>query len=96
MSTNALQIIGSQKDLQKFVEVVIDKLNINKTTEVSINSENDRLSQRRCADLLGVSVTTLISYKRKKLLPFFKIGSRVFYSKKQVLNAIKKGNIQIQ
>ena len=95
MST--LQIIGSQKDLQKFVEVVIDKLNINKqTTNISINSENDRLSQRQCADLLGVSVTTLISYKRKKLLPFFKIGSRVFYSKKQVLNAIKKGNIQIQ
>ncbi|HIP34101.1 MAG TPA: DNA-binding protein [Bacteroidia bacterium] len=94
MST--LQIIGSQKDLQKFVEVVIDKLNIQKPTQTTINSENDRLSQRECADLLGVSVTTLISYKRKKFLPFFKIGSRVFYSKKQVLNAIKKGNIQIQ
>jgi len=90
MSKNSLQIIGSQKDLERFVEVVIDKLKINK------NLENDRLSQQQCADLLGVSVTTLISYKRKKFIPFFKIGSRVFYSKKQVLNAIKKGNIQIQ
>ena len=96
MSTNALQIIGSQKDLQKFVEVVIDKLNIKTPTQTTINSENDRLSQAQCAELLGVSVTTLISYKRKELIPFFKIGSRVFYSKTQVLNAIKKGTIQVQ
>lgn len=93
MST--LQIIGSQKDLQKFVEVVIDKLNIQKPTQTTINSENDRLSQKQCAELLGVSVTTLISYKRKELIPFFKIGSRVFFSKTQVLNAIKKGNIKV-
>ena len=90
MSKNALQIIGSQKDLEKFVEIVIDKLKINK--KVFIDSENDRLSQQQCADLLGVSVTTLISYRRKKFLPFFKIGSRVFYSKKEVLTAIKKRN----
>ena len=93
MSKNALQIIGSQKDLEKFVEIVIDKLKINK--KVFIDSENDRLSQQQCADLLGVSVTTLISYKRKKFLPFFKIGSRVFYSKKEVLTAIKKRNIPL-
>lgn len=92
MST--LQIIGSQKDLQKFVEVVIDKLNIKKSTQTTINSENDRLSQKQCAELLGVSVTTLISYKRKRLIPFFKIGSRVFYSKTQVLNAIRKNKLQ--
>ena len=94
MST--LQIIGSQRDLQKFVEVVIDKLNIQKPTQTTINSENDRLSQKQCAELLGVSVTTLISYKRKELIPFFKIGSRVFYSKTAVLNAIRKGNIKVQ
>jgi len=95
MSANTLQIIGSQKDLQKFVEVVIDKLNVQKTTQTTINSENDRLSQKQCAELLGVSVTTLISYKRKRLIPFFKIGSRVFYSKNQVLNTIKKGNLKV-
>jgi hypothetical protein len=93
MST--LQIIGSQKDLQKFVEVVIDKLNIQRTTQTTLNSENDRLSQKQCAELLGVSVTTLISYKRKKLIPFFKIGSRVFYSKTQVLNAIRNNKLQV-
>jgi len=94
MST--LQIIGSQRDLQKFVEVVIDKLNIQKPSQTLINSENDRLSQKQCAELLGVSVTTLISYKRKNLIPFFKIGSRVFFSKKAVLETIRKGNIKVQ
>lgn len=91
---SALQIIGSQKDLQKFVEVVIDKLNFKKTTQTTINSENDRLSQKQCAELLGVSVTTLISYKKRKLIPYYKIGSRVFYSKTQVLTAIKNSNLR--
>ena len=35
MST--LQIISSKKDLERFVEVVIDKLNIQKTTQTTIN-----------------------------------------------------------
>jgi len=91
----SLQIISSKKDLERFVEVVIDKLNIQKPTQTTLHSENDRLSQKQCAELLGVSVTTLISYKRKKLIPFFKIGSRVFYSKTQVLNAIRNNKLQV-
>ncbi len=94
MST--LQIIGSKKDLQHFVDVVIDTYKEKHSRETTITSDDQRLSQTECAQMLDVSVVTLINYRKKNLIPFYKIGSRVFYSRKEVLSAIRKGRLKNQ
>lgn len=45
---------------------------------------HDRLSQKEVADLFGTSVQTIINWKKKKILPYFQIGKRPIFSKKQL------------
>ena len=95
MST--LQIISSKKDLERFVEVVIDKLNTNKQkTRISGDLEDDRLSQKEAANFLRISVTSIISWKKKGLIPYYSIGNRVFYSKSELLKVARKNRHLIQ
>jgi len=45
---------------------------------------DDRLNQRQVAELFGTSVQTIINWKKKKILPYFQIGRRPIFSKKQL------------
>jgi len=47
-------------------------------------TEDDRLSQKQVAELFGTSVQTIINWKKKKILPYFQIGKRPIFSKKQL------------
>ena len=82
----------SRQDLEKIVEIVIDR--IRKTEGISTNNfpnaEEDRLTQKEAAQLLGISVTSIISYKKKKKIPYYQIGRTIFYSKKELLDLAKR------
>lgn len=81
----------TKKDLELTVELVINR--IRKTeliNESNSNPEEDRLTQKEAAELLGVSVQCLIKWKKKKLIPFYQIGRSVFYSKKELLEQARK------
>lgn len=53
---------------------------------------DDILTQRKAAELLGVTVATLISYKKKKLIPYSQIGRRIFFSKRNLLLATQRNS----
>jgi len=59
-----------------------------KSVDLASNSyfppEDDRLSQQEVAQLFGTSVQTIINWKKKKILPYFQIGKRPIFSKKQL------------
>nr|WP_262497615.1 helix-turn-helix domain-containing protein [Maribacter sp. 4G9] len=55
-----------------------------------MNPENDRLTQQEVAKFLGISVTALISWKKKKIVPDFQIGRAIFFSKKELLDLARK------
>ncbi|WP_240531772.1 helix-turn-helix domain-containing protein [Maribacter sp. 4G9] len=42
------------------------------------------------AKFLGISVTALISWKKKKIVPDFQIGRAIFFSKKELLDLARK------
>ena len=77
----------SRQDLESILEIVIDR--IRKTEligESYIAPEEDRLTQKEAAELLGTTVQSLISWKKKGLIPYYQINRSIFYSKKELLN----------
>lgn len=81
----------TKQDLERTIEVVINR--IRKTelvTNTPTDSEDDRLTQTEAAELLGVTVQSLIKWKKKNLIPFYQIGRSVFYSKSELLRQARK------
>lgn len=54
--------------------------------------ENDLLTREQVCQLLSINKTTLWKHTRSNKLLSFGIGNRVFYSRKQVLEAVKPIN----
>lgn len=91
--SNVLFYTHNKEDLVRAVRLILNE--IRKTEVVSdFNNtpEEDRLTQKEAAKFLGISVTSLISWKKKKLVPFYQVpGSRaIFYSKKELLDVARK------
>ncbi len=84
-------ITHTKKDLEKVVEVVIDRLRKTELIQQTpINPEEDRLSQKEAAKFLGISVTSLISWKKQGKVPYYQIGRSIFFSKAELLKLARK------
>lgn len=55
-------------------------------------SENDLITRKQACDLLRINLTTLWKHTKSGKLKSFGIGNRIFYSKVQVLEAVKPIN----
>ncbi|MDC6367242.1 MULTISPECIES: helix-turn-helix domain-containing protein [Flavobacteriaceae] len=81
----------SMQDLERIVENVIDKLRKTELIgESPIAPEEDRLSQTEAANLLGITVQSLIAWKKKGLVPYYQINRSIFYSKTELLEICRK------
>jgi hypothetical protein len=47
------------------------------------------IREKKCADALSVSVRTLRYWRRRKIIPFFKVGALVMYDLDEVLRALR-------
>lgn len=84
------QIFVLTKDeLDKAIEHVISKFQ-NKEIQISVDSINDRLSQKEAADFLGITVQNLIKWKKRRKIPYYQIEDTVFFSKKEILDHARK------
>ena len=72
-----------QKMLQDTVREEIDKVLEGKKYEKIIRTEE-------ACKLLGVSEVTLLSWRKKGLIPFFSVGNRVLYDKDELMDSIRK------
>ena len=53
-------------------------------------SDYDQLSHiKEAAELLKVSMVTISKYQKQGRLPFYKIGNRVYFKKRDIMEAIK-------
>lgn len=88
---NVLFYTHTKEDLKRVVKMVLEELRKTEyIQETSLNPEDDRLTQREAAKFLGISVTSLISWKKKKIVPYYQIGRSIFYSKKELLDLARK------
>lgn len=74
-----------KKDVEKIIDLVINRLRRTEGQETSSNPESDKLTQKQAALFLGVSETTLIAWKKKNLIPYSQIGRPIFYSKQELM-----------
>ena len=56
--------------------------------------EKEFLNARDVCVLLNISVSTLSKWKRENKIPFSKIGKRVFFSRKDVIDSLKDSKYQ--
>lgn len=56
------------------------------------NKEEELLSRQETAKLLKVSLVTLWDWTKKDIVPAYRIGYKVRYKKREVLNALKPKN----
>ncbi len=88
---NVLFYTHTKEDLKRTVKMVLEEMRKTEfINETSINPEDDRLSQQEAAKFLRISVTSLISWKKKKIVPYYQIGRAIFYSKKELLDLARK------
>lgn len=89
--SNVLFYTHKKEDLKRVVRMVLDEMLKTETISNSrINPEEDRLTQKEAAKFLGVSITTIISWKKSGKVPYYSVGRSIFYSKQELLNIARK------
>ena len=87
----------SKSDLEQVVRKVITEIRKTDIIQDSpVNSEDDKLTQREAAKFLGISVTSLKSWKKKGKVPYYQIGRSIFFSKSELLKLARKNPGLIQ
>ncbi len=94
MNGQSFQMINlSVDDLSKLITECISKEMQgikNLDTSKDIKLEKELLSIEEVSNLLGLSTTTLWKYRKDGTLPADKIGSRVYYSRTELLNHLNR------
>ncbi len=89
--SNVLFYTHNKEDLKRAVRMIIDEIRKTETiSESNVNSEEDKLTQKEAAKFLGISVTSLISWKKKGKVPYYQIGRSIFFSKSELLKLARK------
>ena len=87
--SNVLFYTHTKEDLKRTVKMIIDE--IRKTEIIDTNfDQDDRLSQKEAASFLGISVTSIISWKKQEKIPYFQIGKNIFFSRSELLKLAHK------
>jgi excisionase family DNA binding protein len=54
------------------------------------NVKNDLLQISDVAEMLNVSLSTVHSYKRQGIFPFYRIGRRIYFKRDEVIEKLKE------
>jgi excisionase family DNA binding protein len=87
---NVLFYTHSKDDLKRVVRMVVDEIKKNEIIETNLAPTDDRLTQKEAASFLGISVTSIIDWKKKGKIPYYQIGKSIFFSKSELLKIARK------
>lgn len=80
-------------ELQLIIEAAVDKAFAKSNPKCAEVSQSTKLLNiDEVADLLQVSVSSVNIYKKQGLIPFYRIGRRVFFKEAEVLESLTKIN----
>ena len=89
---NVLFYTHGKDDLEKVVRLVINEIRQTELIYSPIPIDDEKLTQTGASLLLGVSVTTIIEWRKSGKIPrdaYMRIGRPIFYSKKKLLEYAK-------
>lgn len=90
---NVLFYTHSKDDLVRAVRLVINEIRQTELIDSSIPKDDEKLSQAAAAKFLGISITSIISWRKSGKIPrdaYMRIGRPIFYSKKKLLEHSRK------
>ena len=73
-------------------ELIQDAVNeaIEKFPAAEPVKEDKLITLNECAILLGVSRVTIFSWKKSGKIPFYRLGNRIYFKEKEILNSLTK------
>lgn len=80
------QILLNGVTIDQLAEAILKKLKVSQ--DVAQTSESDYLTREQVCTLLSINKTTLWKHTKSGKLLSYGLGNRIYYSKKEVLNAI--------
>lgn len=96
---NVLFYTHSKDDLIKAVRLIMNEIRQTELIDTSIPQDDEKLTQKAASQLLGVSVTTIIDWRKSGKIPrdaYMRIGRPIFYSKKKLLEYARKNRALIK
>lgn len=83
----ALQkMLGCLDQMERSVNRIRDKVDV---LEDLFISEEESISQKELSATIGISVKSLIKWRREGLIPHFKTGPQHYYIKSAVIKSLK-------
>jgi len=78
--------ICTKEDYGRLEQLIADLSNeINQLKE--LKSPKEFITRKEAAEILKVSVTTVINYEKRGIIIAYRIGNRIRYKQKDILNA---------
>jgi hypothetical protein len=90
---NVLFYTHTKDDLKRTVRLILDELRQTELVDSSIPKDDEKLTQKIAAKFLGISVTTIIAWRKSGRIPrdaYMRLGKPVFYSKKKLIEYQRK------
>lgn len=85
--------IMSSIPLNELITVISETVKIEFERQNNLSTpqpDNEYITRKETAQILGISLPTLNFYSKDGLLPSYRIGSRIRYKKDEVLNSVSK------
>lgn len=90
---NIVLISISKIELESLIEKSIRRV-LSESITGNINESDVMLSIKEASQLLKVSVPTIYHYTSARLIPFFKRGKRLYFSKQALMEWVKEGKVK--
>lgn len=86
--------IMEQEDLELFISQSVEKAfrKMILTKAEATTDESGLINIDQAAKILNVSISTMHAYKRDGVIPFHRIGRRVYFRESEILASLKKIN----
>lgn len=88
--TNPFEELSAKLDrISDELSKLVDQVNTGST-----KNQSKLIPESEMIKMLGISRTTSIDWRRRKLLPYKRIGSRIYYVESDVIKAMQRGTLQ--
>ena len=92
MSNKILQL--EQTNANDFKNEIVNEvcIELKKFTDTLQSPDETLLTRQQTAEMLTISLVTLWDWTRKNILPAYRIGNKVRYKKREILEKLEKMN----
>lgn len=79
-----------KEELKTALREIIKEELLNIQPQKENQGKEHLLSRKEACEFLHCSLTTLYNHQRKGVIPYYKVGRRILFSKKELLLLLKK------